>query len=190
MNFKVDVEVSNHHVHLTKEDYDKLFDTPYTKIKDLSQTGEFVSDKIVNVKTPNGQITRLRVLLPFRNYTQVELSKSDSYLLHINPPICKSGDLSNASNITIFSDKGEINGNFAIIQEAHIHMNENDLIKYKVNNDQEVMVHLKSENREGLIKAHIKSSVNGVMKLHIDFDEANAFCQKNDMKADVIVCGK
>ncbi|MEA1940068.1 MAG: phosphate propanoyltransferase, partial [Candidatus Caldatribacteriota bacterium] len=50
-DFSIPVETSNHHVHLTRESLDILFRKGYelTKLRDLSQPGEFASNEQVNI---------------------------------------------------------------------------------------------------------------------------------------------
>ena len=49
---KIKVGISNRHVHLTQEDYKKLFcKTTIEKRNDLSQSQEFASTDIVTLKT-------------------------------------------------------------------------------------------------------------------------------------------
>ena len=101
--------VSNRHVHLKEEDYKILFgDEPLNKVKDLRQPGQFASDKLVTIKNGDREINHVRVLGPIRNYTQVEISKTDAYTLKLNPPIRTSGDLEGSSPITIIGPKGKI----------------------------------------------------------------------------------
>lgn len=180
MEFKVKVGISNRHVHLTKDVYDQLFDKEFTKIKDLKQTGEFATDAMLTVRGPKGDIENVRVLGPFRDYCQVEVSASDAFKLGLNPPVRKSGSLENSESITLISEKGEISlENACILAQAHIHMNFVDLEKYGVKDDMVVPVAIKN-SREGIIFAHIKASETGVLEFHIDRDEASAFLLNND----------
>ncbi len=80
---KIRVGVSNRHIHLCKMDADILFGENYEfkKRNDLSQTGEFACEEVVKVSTDNYEFPYVRVLGPLRNYTQVEVSLSDSKLL-------------------------------------------------------------------------------------------------------------
>ena len=95
---KVKIGVSNRHVHLTHDDYVLLFgNETIKKERDLVQKGQFASSSKVTIKTDKNYIENVRVLGPFRNYTQVEISKTDSYFLGINPPIRNSGDLTDAN---------------------------------------------------------------------------------------------
>ena len=48
---------------------------------------QFASTSIVTLKTNKSIIENVRVVGPLRSYTQVDISKTDSYKLGINPPI-------------------------------------------------------------------------------------------------------
>ena len=180
MNFKVMVGVSNRHVHLTKEVFDKLFDTDMECVRALKQTGEFASNLYVTIEGPKGKIEHVRVLGPLRNYVQVEVSALDAFTLGVEPPVRKSGDLKGAATVTLHSEKGSVVvPESCILAQCHIHMSLEDLKKYGVNNEQVVKVHVKGK-REGIFFAHIKASENGVLEFHIDRDEANAMLLKNN----------
>ena len=177
---QINVGVSNRHVHLTKEIYDKLFDEDLTKYSDLHQIGEFASNEFVTLKTDKNEIENVRIVGPLRSYNQVEISRSDAYILGIKPPVRNSGDLFNSENITIIGKKGSIYlENVCIIASRHVHMNkeqanklnlkDNQLVKIKVNND-----------KSGIMDAFVKVSDNGYLELHIDYDDANAFNLKNN----------
>ena len=185
MSFKVKVGISNRHIHLTEETYHLLFESDFEKIKDLTQTGEFATNKTVVIKGPKGELSKVRFLGPFRKYNQVEISVSDAHILGVNPPIRKSGDLANSEKIEVIGDKGSIIlDNSCIIAQNHIHMNYDDLNTYGVSDNQKVLVHINGE-REGILVAHIKASEQGVLDFHIDRDEANAFQLENDEELEV-----
>ena len=69
----IPVGVSNHHVHLSQKDMDTLFGPGYslTKMKDLSQPGQFACRETVTIVGPRGAIEHVRVLGPVRTQTQV-----------------------------------------------------------------------------------------------------------------------
>ena len=102
------VAISNRHVHLTKEVYDKLFDKAISIKWPLRQIGEFAADQLVTLKTKEGEIANVRVVGPVRDYNQVELLPSDRKILGINPPVRSSGDLEDSESITIVGPKGEV----------------------------------------------------------------------------------
>lgn len=90
---KVNVGVSNRHVHLKKQDLDILFGTDLTIKNKINQPGQFACNEVVTIKTEKSEINNVRVLGPTRNYTQIEISKTDAYKLGINPPVRSSGSV-------------------------------------------------------------------------------------------------
>ena len=76
---QVVIGVSNRHVHLNQDDFDVLFgDTKVENLKDLLQPGQYVSNLKVSIKTEKNKFENVRVVMPVRSYTQVEISKTDS----------------------------------------------------------------------------------------------------------------
>jgi len=177
---KVSIGVSARHIHINREDLDKLFGPGYelNKYKDLSQPGEFASMEKVTIKTEKGEITAVRILGPVRSYTQAEISKTDSYKLGINPPVRNSGDLKGSAIIKIIGPCGEIERECCIIAKRHIHINSTDLKKYNLINNESVKVKIDSEKPTILENVYIKSKDNYVFEMHIDVDDANSSLTK------------
>lgn len=174
---RIKVGVSNRHVHLTKEVYIKLFGRDeLKKDRDLVQPGEFASTSYVSIRNGGRYIENVRVLGPFRNYNQVEISKTDAYKLKVNPPIKKSGDLAGSSPITIIGPKGSVAlPEGLILPTRHIHISPEDIKKYGFNEKQKVAALI--NNKKGGVIDNIEFKVldNAVFELHLDTDEANAF---------------
>ena len=179
------VAISNHHVHLTKKTYDLLFDEPLSMKNPLKQIGEYAAMQTLTIKGPKGTIENVRLIGPCREYNQVEISRSDAYILGLNPPVRQSGDLEDSETITLKTPKSEITLNNACIQaERHIHMNDRkaselglkneDLVKLKVNND-----------KGGEMEAFVKVKSNGFFEIHIDRDDANCFLLKNGDEVEI-----
>lgn len=178
MNKEVEIAISNRHVHLTKEVYELLFDGEVVKIKDLKQPGEFVTDKVVTIKTENGQIDNVKVLGPLRDYNQVEIAKSDALKLGINPPVRESGDLKDASSVTLVTNKGSVTINSAIIAQRHIHMTKEMADSLGLHNKQIVNVQV-GAIKKGIIECYVKVKDRAYFELHIDKDDACAFLLNN-----------
>lgn len=184
---KVKVGISNRHVHLTEEVYNRLFDYPLTKKKNLTQIGDFASNEVVTLKTEKGSIEHVRIIGPFRSYNQVEISRSDARKLGINPPVRKSGDLESSETITIVGEKDEITlDNVCIVAERHIHLNPDLAREWQVEDDELVQVSIKGD-KSCILDAHIKVSENGVLAFHIDTDDANAAMLNQDDEVEVIL---
>ena len=183
---KVSVGISNRHVHLNKEDYELLFnDQEFSKRNDLTQKGEFASNLTVTLCGPKGEIPNVRVLGPLRNYTQVEISKTDSYLLGINPEVRNSGDLEDAVDIDIVTNNNAITRKACIIATRHIHINGEDQKKYNLY-DQMYKIKTFTEKSSILENVYIKVSPSYTFELHLDNDDANSNLLTNGDYVEII----
>ena len=179
---KVSIGVSNRHVHLTKEHLEILFGINFEldKKNDLTQPGQFASMSVVTLKTQKSEINNVRVLGPIRDYTQVEISKTDAYKLGLNPPIRNSGDLDDSCPITIIGPKGSVDlDKGCIIPTRHIHILPEQLKLYNLENRDTVDVKINGEKGGIISNVHIKCADESFFELHIDTDDANAHLIKN-----------
>ena len=179
---KIKVGVSNRHVHLCKKDLEILFGQNYelNNLKELTQPGQYACEEVVTIKTEKNSIDNVRVLGPVRNYTQVEISKTDSYTLGLNPPIRDSGDLENSSPITIIGPNGTIHlDNGCIIANRHIHATNEDLKKYNLDKAKTYSVRIDGLKGGILNSVFIKVDDTYSFELHIDTDDANSHLIKN-----------
>lgn len=171
---EVSLGVSNRHIHLNEEDYNILFgDTKIEKVKDLVQTNQYASNLYVNLKTSKNEIKDVRLVGPIRNYTQVEISKTDAYYLGINPPVRDSGDLDSASIVTIIGPNGTITKPIAIIATRHIHISPEEMKKRYLEDVKEVSVTFNGEKSVTFHNVKLKVEEEGVWELHLDTDDAN-----------------
>ncbi len=185
---KVKLGVSNRHVHLSMDDYKILFgDVALEKERDLVQPGQFASKQKVALKTAKNIISNVRVLGPFRPYTQVEISKTDSFTLGINPPVRSSGDLEESAEITIVGPNGEITKKCCIIPTRHIHINKEEREKYGLVSVEKVKVKINSEKKTILEDVYINESPNFVLELHLDTDDGNASLAKTGDEVEIII---
>jgi propanediol utilization protein len=174
---EIKVGVSARHVHLTQRDLNILFGEGYnlTKYKDLVQSGQFASNEVITIKTDKGSFDNVRILGPVRSYTQVEISKTDAYILGINPPIRSAGDLSNSETVTLIGPKGELIAyNSCIIADRHIHANKEDLEKYNLRAEEIVKIKVGGEKAGIMENVIVKAADSFRFELHIDLDDANA----------------
>lgn len=175
MYHKVKVAISNRHVHLTEETYNKLFDFPLTKRNDLNQIGQFASNETVDIISGDRVIENVRIVGPFRTYNQIEISKNDAYKLKLNPPVRTSGDITGSEHITLRTPKASITlDEGCIIADRHVHFNTNEQEKYHVKNGDKLKLHILGEKR-GTIEVFAKVSDDGFYEVHLDTDDANAF---------------
>ncbi len=186
---KVSIGVSNHHVHVTEEDFKILFgnDAKLENLKDIHQPGQFASMQKVDVKTDAGELKGLRILGPFRPYTQVEISKTGARGLKINPPVRDSGDLNGASVVLIVGPCGEIEKPCAILANRHIHITEEEKKRFGLSQHSEVSVRIHTEKGGILEHVKLKVSEKSYFEMHIDTDDANAFFIENDSEGEILL---
>lgn len=176
--FSIPVEISNHHVHLTRDSLDILYGKDYelTKLRDLSQPGEFASNEIVSIVGANMKvIEKVRILGPPREYTQAELSITDGYFLGLDLPTRISGNIKSSPPIIFIGPKGVLTLSEGAIRAArHIHMTPKDTECFQVKNGDRVKVEVSGEHGIIYKDVVIRVSQKSKLALHLDTDEANA----------------
>lgn len=188
-NNLVEIEASGRHIHLAKNDVEKLFGKHYTlkKVKELSQPGQFVCQERLTLVGPKGAIHNVVVLGPEREETQVEVSLTDAQELGISVPIRDSGDIAGSASITIVGPAGVVflkEG--LIVARSHIHMTPLDAKKFNLVNGELVRVNVKSQRPLIFENIVIRISQKYQTRMHIDYDEANACCFQPKMYGEII----
>ena len=169
---EVSVGVSNRHVHLSHEDFKILFKEKELEVRNmLKQPEQFASTLTVTIKTMKGSIPNVRVLGPNRDYTQVEISKTDAYKLGINPPIRTSGDLAGAVEVVIEGENGSIVRNACILANRHIHVDKEIREKNGLIGINQVKVKINGEKPGIIENVYLKDSEKAYFELHLDTDD-------------------
>jgi propanediol utilization protein len=175
--FSIPVEISNHHVHLTRDSLDILYGKDYelSKLRDLSQPGEFASNEQVSMVGANMRVIEKVRIGPLREYTQAELSITDGYFLGLDLPTRISGNIKGSPPITIIGPKGVLTLSEGAIRAArHIHMTPKDVESYQVKNGDRVKVEVSGEHGVIYKDVVVRVSQKSKLALHLDTDEANA----------------
>lgn len=185
----IGVEASGRHVHLSRECIDILFGKGYelTKVKELSQPGQFACNERVTLIGPKGSMANVVVLGPERKDTQVEISATDALILGLKVPVRESGDVKGSSGILIVGEKSAVKlEEGTIIAKRHIHLTPKDAKKFKVNDKENVKVQVLGSRKLIFDDVAIRVSEHFNSKMHIDYDEANACGFKNGILARII----
>ena len=178
----VTIGVSNRHVHLKQEHLEILFGKDFNlEIKnELTQQGQFASTSTLTIKTEKSEIENVRVLGPVREYTQVEISKTDAFKLGLNPPVRDSGDLKESEKIELIGPKGSIKlEEGCIIATRHIHITPQQVIDFGLENLKTVSVEILGEKGGIINNVSLKVAPNSYFELHLDTDDANAHLIKS-----------
>ncbi|MFT8318051.1 MAG: phosphate propanoyltransferase [Sporolactobacillus sp.] len=174
---KIPIGISNHHLHLTEQDFQKLFPGQSLTVKKaLSQPGQFAANEMVTAIGPKGEISKMRILGPLRTKSQVELSATDARQMGIQAPIRLSGDIEGTPGILLKSPSGSLAlEQGVIIAKRHIHMSDHEADLLGLKKGDSVTVNVASEGRKIIFEdVIIRPGANYTLEMHVDTDEANA----------------
>jgi acetate kinase len=169
--------VSNRHMHITREHADILFGPGYKfrVLRMLRQPGQYACEETVTLHGPKGSIPHVRVLGPERSYTQVEISKTDGYVLGIDAQVRDSGDIADTPGIVVSGPAGTLTlEQGVILPYRHIHLHPDDAAELGVKDKDIVAIRTEGIRRVILENVLCRVHPNYVLEFHIDTDEANA----------------
>jgi propanediol utilization protein len=186
----VPVGVSNRHIHLTREHVEILFGKGYelNPVKDLSQPGQYACKECLTIVGPSLRpIEKVRVLGPERKASQVEISRTDSFVLKVKPPVRESGDIKGSAPITIIGPKGIVTlDEGCIIANRHIHMSLDEGAAFGLKDGDYVDVEAYGERRTMFYDVQVRVHKDFRLEMHIDTDDANAAGIGNGAKVKLI----
>ncbi|MHA1449583.1 MAG: phosphate propanoyltransferase [Candidatus Hodarchaeales archaeon] len=178
----IPVALSARHVHINQDDFFKLFGSgaKLHELRPLSQPGQFAAEETVDLVGPKRVLYGVRILGPFRSNTQVEISRSDGYVLGVNPPIRISGNIKGTPGIKMIGPHGAIEIDEGVIcSSRHIHMTPEDAIRYGVKDRQVVAVRFPGKRAGILEEVVIRVNPQYSTEFHLDLDEGNALGLKD-----------
>ena len=172
------VETSARHVHVTKEDLEKLFGAGYelTVKKELSQPGQFASNEKVDLVGPKKTIPGVSILGPVRPASQVEVSLTDARTLGVDALVRESGDIDGTCGIKLVGPKGEVELTKGVIAaKRHIHTTPEDAAAMGVTDKEIVSLKVETDGRSTIFgDVVVRVSPSFATFAHFDTDEANA----------------
>lgn len=195
-NFPVNIEASADHIHLTEAHFKILFgeNAEPTILKELSLDGNWAAQERVRLVGSNGKEKWVRLLLPFRPETQVEISTNSSRKLGFGrpPPIRESGVLDGSAPFTIIGPEGELSLPQGLIRaNLHIHLAEHVAIAMGITDKQVGAVVIDSEVptlfENVVFRVHKHGMYGDHTVMHIDTDQANAIGLLEDSRAYIVV---
>ena len=183
MGYKVEVGISNKHVHLSDADLAKLFGAGHklTLKKELKQPGQYAAEELVDVTGPKGTLKGIRVLGPTRKESQVELAMTDARAIGLSLTVRESGVLDGSPGVKLTGPAGSVDlTKGAIVALRHIHLSPAQAAEAGVKDKDWVTV--KTSGTRPLIfeDVLIRSGDAHTREIHVDTDEGNAAGLKND----------
>lgn len=132
-------------------------------------------------------IENVRVLGPLRKQSQVEISRTDSFVLKVKPPVRESGKLDGSAGITIIGPKGVVSlAEGCIIANRHIHMSVEEGAAFGLKDGDYVTVEADGERRTRFYDVQVRVNEAFRLEMHIDTDDANAAGIGNGAKVRIV----
>jgi len=187
---RVPIAVSARHAHLSRATIDRLFGPGHAlqPRSPLSQRGQFSAREVVSLVGPRGKIDNVRVMGPPRDEDQVEISRSDEFVLGIDAPVRISGDLANTPGITLVGPEGRVRLDHGVVcARRHIHMGPGDAARLGLADHDTVAVRVDSAARDLTFNdVSVRVSPEFTLELHLDTDEANAAGVTPGMSGEIL----
>ena len=189
MGYKVEIGISNKHIHLSDADVETLFGAGYklTIKKELKQPGQYAMEEQIDVVGPKGTLKNVRILGPTRKETQVELAQTDARSIGLSLPVRESGVLDGTPGLKLVGPAGELNiPKGGIIAMRHIHLSLKAAAEAGVKDKDLVTVKTTGSRPVTFGNVLIRAMENFICEMHIDTDEGNAGGLVNGDSAEII----
>jgi acetate kinase len=187
---RVPIAISARHAHLGQATIDRLFGPgPVQQPRaPHSQRGQDSAREVVTLVGPRGRIDDVRVLGPPRGADQIEISRSDEFVLGIDAPVRISGDLANTPGITLVGPEGRVKLDRGVVcARRHIHMPPADAARLGLADHDTVAVRIDSAARDLTFnEVSVRVAPDFTLELHLDTDEANAAGVTPGMSGEIL----
>ena len=184
------IGVSQRHIHLSREHLDILFGKGYELTKKKTLMGrEYAAEECVTLVGPSLKaIEKVRVLGPVRKNTQVEISRTDTFVLKVSPPVRPSGEIAGSERMVIVGPKGSVYLNEGvIIANRHIHLTPQYAQQHEIKDGDwvDVVCHGKEKTTKFYdVQIRVRDDFN--VEMHIDTDDANSAGLRNGDMVTII----
>ncbi len=188
-DMQIKVGVSQRHVHLSQKDLEILFGKGYElSVKKVLMGREFASNEVVTLVGPSLKaIENVRVLGPVRKNTQVEISRTDTFVLKVSPPVRPSGNIEGSEKMVLVGPKGSVYlTEGVIIANRHIHLSPDGAAEHGVKDGDYVDVRIDGEKPTLFYEVQVRVRDDFHSEMHIDTDDANCAGLKNGNLVTII----
>lgn len=186
---QIKVGVSQRHVHLSQEDLETLFGKGYElHIKKYLMGREYASEEVVTLVGPSlKSIENVRVLGPVRKNTQVEISRTDTFILKVSPPVRPSGNVAGSEKLVLVGPKGCVYlKEGVIIANRHIHLTPEYAMANGIKDNDYVDVEVEGIKPTRFYDVQVRVRDDFNAEMHIDTDDANSTGLKNGAVVRII----
>ncbi len=172
------VNLSSRHMHICKADLETLFGpgAELTVYRWLYQPGEYAAEQTVTILGPRRRmIEKVRILGPMREYSQIELSRTDAIAMGVDAPVRPSGLIDGTPGCIVVGPAGVMEMTKGVIRaERHVHMGPADAAHYGFKDKQYVRLRVESTCTVTLENVLCRVDPRFLLEVHLDTDEGNA----------------
>lgn len=186
---QIKIGVSQRHVHLSQEDLETLFGKGYElRVKKYLMGREYASEEVVTLVGPSlKSIENVRVLGPVRKNTQVEISRTDTFVLKVSPPVRPSGNVEGSEKLVLVGPKGCVYlKEGVIIANRHIHLTPEYAHANGIKDNDYVDVEVEGIKPTKFYDVQVRVRDDFNAEMHIDTDDANSTGLKNGSVVKII----
>lgn len=179
---QIKVGVSQRHVHLSQGDLETLFGKGYElTVKKMLMGREFASNEVVTLVGPSLKaIENVRVLGPVRKSTQVEISRTDTFILKVSRRCVRRAKSAGSERLVLVGPKGSVYlKEGVIIANRHIHLSPEGAKEQGVRDGDMVDVLVEGEKPTKFYDVQVRVRDDFHSEMHIDTDDANCAGLKN-----------
>ncbi len=179
---EITIGVSQRHVHLSQQDLETLFGKGFELTKQKTLMGrEYASEQFVTLVGPSlRSIEKVRVLGPVRKNTQVEISRTDTFVLKVSPPVRPSGEIEGSERLVLVGPKGTVYlQQGVIIANRHIHLSPAFAEKHGIQDNDIVDVLVEGIKPTKFFDVQVRVRDDFREEMHIDTDDANSAGLRN-----------
>ena len=122
----------------------------------------------------------VRVLGPVRKNTQVEISRTDTFILKVSPPVRPSGNIEGSEKLVVVGPKGSIYlKEGVILAHRHIHLTPEYAERHGIKDGDYVDVEVEGIKPTRFYEVQVRVRDDFNVEMHIDTDDANSAQLKN-----------
>ncbi|MBQ6906865.1 MAG: phosphate propanoyltransferase, partial [Clostridia bacterium] len=141
----------------------------------------FASEEFVTLVGPSlRSIEKVRVLGPVRKNTQVEISRTDTFILKVSPPVRPSGEIEGSERLVLVGPKGSVYlKQGVIIANRHIHLTPDYAERHGIKDGDYVDVIVEGIKPTKFFDVQVRVRDDFNVEMHIDTDDANSAAIRN-----------
>ena len=124
---------------------------------------------------------------PVRKNTQDEISRTDTFVLKVSPPVRPSGHIEGSERLVVVGPKGSVYlKEGVIIANRHIHLTPEYAQKHDLKDNDYVDVEIEGIKPTRFYDVQVRVRDDFNIEMHIDTDDANSAGLKNGMRVKII----